>query len=151
MNWTDVVEALSGFGVFCATILGFYFVVRQIRLIDQQLKLVERTLQADTNTQLCSQSLQILAHLSDKPYLYDYFYNFKSLEPNDPHKVEVLCLCEMIANYSDLVALQLSNMPPEVQTRWSRFITDTLAASPALREHLHRYRLWYSDELLKLL
>lgn len=138
MNWIDVVEALSGVGA----IVGLYFVLRQI-------KLVERTLQADTNTQLCAQSLQILAHLSEKAHLYDYFYNSKSLEPNDPNKVEVLCLCEMIANYSDLVALQLSNMPPEVKRPWSRFITDTLASSPALREHLDRYPLWYSPELAK--
>ena len=143
MEWPSELEAISTTLIFLATAVGFVFVVRQIRLL-------ERTIKADANGRLSDQSIPILSFIANKPHLYEYFYASKPLVVDDPNRVEVVCVCEMIANYSDLVVSTLPDLEPRVRQRWVRFITDTAANSPAFREHMVRHRLWYSDELLAL-
>lgn len=144
MAWTDSVQAITAVGTLLATGFGFVYVVRQIRL-------VRRSLLAQGNTGLSEQSLTIMSFIAEHPATYDYLYNNKRLTDGDRHRVQVLCLCEMVANYCDMTVAVLPDLDPTVAERWRRFITDTLSCSPTLREHLQQRRLWYSDDLLALL
>lgn len=144
MMWTDVVQAVAAVGTLLATMFGFVYVARQI-------KLVRRGLNAQANAGLSEQSLSILSFIAEHPETYDYLYNNKRLIEGDANAVAVQCLCEMVANYCDLVVAMLPDLAPEVVERWKRFIIDTASCSPALRNHLNHHRLWYSDELLTLL
>jgi hypothetical protein len=49
------------------------------------------------------------------------------------------------------VVSTLDDLDPEVRDRWTRFITDTLANSPALRDFIQKYRSWYPAELIQLI
>jgi hypothetical protein len=143
MIWSEL-EAISTLLIFLATAGGFGFVYRQIRIL-------ERTIKLDADGRLSEQSLSILSFIADRPHLYEYFYASKRLDENDPQRAEVACVCEMIANYSDLVVAALPNLKPDVRKRWECFIIDTAANSPSLREHVSRYRQWYSDGLSALI
>jgi hypothetical protein len=92
-SWTDATQAFASCASLLVTILGFIFVVHGIRQ-------VERNIRSDTNAGLCNQSIEILNALISKPECYPFFYDNKPLADNDPHRVEILCLAEMIANYS---------------------------------------------------
>ena len=140
-KWTDVVQALAALGGLLVTLGGFLFVIRQVMLI-------ERTIRKDTNTSLCAQSIEILKEMAKCPQCYACFYDNAPLPEDEKVRVEVLCICEMIANYLDNVALQRDNLPEPLWERWSCFIRDTLVGSQVIQEHFRKFRNWYSPELI---
>jgi hypothetical protein len=125
-------------------VAGFVFVIRQIR----QQALATR---GDTYTNLCGLSYEILKLMAERPHLYAYFYERKELLDADPHRVEVLCCCEMIANYCDNTALQRENIPIHIWRRWRNFVREQIAMSIVLQEFLMEYREWYSPDVGHLL
>lgn len=143
-NWAEQVLAITATITLLVTMVGFVFIARQITLL-------KRAAQSDANGRLSEQSLSILGFIADHPHVYDYLYASKPLHSLDEHRVDVLCACEMIANYADLVVCTLSDIAPATRSRWTRFITDTSASSPAFKEFMTNHRLWYSDALLALL
>jgi hypothetical protein len=140
-KWTDIMQALATLGVLLVTLAGFLFVIRQVRQI-------ERTIRKDTNTSLCAQSIEILKEMAKCPQCYPCCYENAPLPEDEKVRVEVLCICEMIANYLDNVALQHDNLPQPVWERWRSFIRDTLAGSQVIQEHFRKFRNWYSPELI---
>lgn len=125
-------------------VVGFYFVIRQIR----QQALATR---GDTYTNLCGLSYDILRMMTERPHLYPYFYERKSLAEAGEHRVEVLCCCEMIANYCDNTALQRENIPDHVWQRWRNFVREQIALSVVLQDFMREYRAWYSPEVGEIL
>jgi hypothetical protein len=125
-------------------VVGFYFVIRQIR----QQALATR---GDTYTNLCSLSYDILRMMAERPHLYPYFYERKPLTEAGEHRVEVLCCCEMIANYCDNTALQRENIPDHVWQRWRNFVREQIALSIVLQDFMREYRAWYSPEVGEIL
>jgi hypothetical protein len=125
-------------------VVGFYFVIRQIR----QQALATR---GDTYTNLCSLSYDILRMMAERPHLYPYFYERKPLTEAGEHRVEVLCCCEMIANYCDNTALQRENIPDHVWQRWRNFVREQIALSVVLQDFMREYRAWYSPEVAEIL
>jgi hypothetical protein len=144
MDWPAKVQAIAGVLSLLSLLFGFVLVV-------WQLSLLKRTLRSDTNARLSEQSLAILAYMADRPHLYDYLYASKPLGESDECRVQVLCLCEMVANYSGLVVSIMDDLDADVRARWRSFITDTLASSPALRDFIQKYRSWYPSQLVDLL
>ncbi|MFM1936521.1 MAG: hypothetical protein RI990_1480 [Planctomycetota bacterium] len=125
-------------------VVGFYFVIRQIR----QQALATR---GDTYTNLCGLSYDILRMMAERPHLYPYFYERKPLAEAGEHRVEVLCCCEMIANYCDNTALQRENIPDHVWQRWRNFVREQIALSVVLQDFMREYRAWYSPEVGEIL
>jgi hypothetical protein len=125
-------------------VAGFYFVIGQIR----QQALATR---GETYASLCGLSYEILRMLADRPHLYAYFYEGKPLDEAGEHRIEVLCCCEMIANYCDNTALQRENIPDHVWQRWRNFIREQLALSVVLHDFMQQYRDWYSPEVGEIL
>ena len=125
-------------------IVGFYFVIKQIT----QQALATK---GETYTSLCGLSYEILKLIFDHPYLYDYIYLNKKLEPESDHRVQVLMCCEMIANYCDNVTLQRENIPDHIWQRWKNFIREQLQASHELKEFMNDYKSWYSPEMIAIL
>jgi len=119
MNWPATVQAIAAAVTALVSIVGFVMVITQLILL-------KRATKSDTNGRLSEQSLEIIAYIADHPYLYDYLYASKPLSEADNHKVEVLCLCEMVANYCGFVVATLKDIDYKSRDRWLRFITDTL-------------------------
>ena len=137
----DVMVSLVGITV---NVIGFFFVIRQIR----QQALATR---GETYASLCGLSYDILRLLAERPHLYAYFYEGKPLSEAGNHRVEVLCCCEMIANYCDNTALQRENIPDHVWQRWRCFVREQVTMSVVLQDFLREYRQWYSPELGQIL
>ena len=134
---TEQVVAVLGILV---NVVGFAFVVRQIR----QQTLATR---GETYASLCGLSYDILRLMTERPYLYPYFYEARPLSETDAHRVEVLCCCEMIANSCDNTVLQRENIPNHIWQRWRRFVREQVRMSVVLQDYLGTYRSWYSPEL----
>jgi hypothetical protein len=128
----------------CVNVCGFYFVIRQIR----QQALATR---GETYTNLCGLSYEILRMMAERPHLYPYFSERKPLAEAGERRVEVLCCCEMIANYCDNTALQRENIPDHVWQRWRNFIVEQIRLSVVLQDFMTEYKAWYSPEVGEIL
>ena len=137
-------ENLLTLAAILVNVVGFFFVVRQIR----QQALATR---GETYANLCGLSYDILRLMAERPHLYAYFYEGKPLADAVAHRVEVLCCCEMIANNCDNTALQRENIPHPVWLRWRHFVREQIAMSDVLRDFLQQYRNWYSPEIGEIL
>jgi hypothetical protein len=138
------VDTILAVVAIAVNVVGFYFVIRQIR----QQALATR---GDTYTNLCGLSYDILRMMAERPHLYPYFYERKPLAEAGEHRVEVLCCCEMIANYCDNTALQRENIPDHVWQRWRNFVREQIALSIVLQDFMREYRAWYSPEVGEIL
>jgi hypothetical protein len=138
------VDTILAVVAIAVNVVGFYFVIRQIR----QQALATR---GDTYTNLCGLSYDILRMMAERPHLYPYFYERKPLAEAGEHRVEVLCCCEMIANYCDNTALQRENIPDHVWQRWRNFVREQIALSTVLQDFMREYRAWYSPEVGEIL
>jgi hypothetical protein len=56
----------------------------------------------------------------------------------------------MFGDLMELVVLDLNQLSESVRDRWAQFVSDTYAASPAVREYLSQFGHWYSPKLLDL-
>lgn len=138
-----VENLLASVAIF-VNVVGFVLVIRQIR----QQALATR---GDTYTNLCGLSYDILRMMAERPSLYPYFYERKPLAEAGENRIEVLCCCEMIANYCDNTTLQRENIPDHVWRRWRNFISQQIAMSVVLADFLREYRDWYSPEIGEIL
>jgi hypothetical protein len=124
----SIVSALAAIG-------ALFFVIINIWLLN-------RTLSANINSTLLQDSIEIIKYVSNRTHRYDYFYNAKRLNLDDTYKIEVLCACEMLANYCNLVLVTLNTLEANERAHWQRFVQTTLAKSPQLRAFIDTYRTW---------
>jgi hypothetical protein len=140
-NWAEILQAISSGGTLLVAIAGITFVVWQIRQVD-------RSVRSNTHERLTNESLDILRFLADHPSTYDYFYGGKPIPAQDDNTLKYAT--EMIANYLEHVVMQMETLPTEMQKTWRSFVRDQYARSPIIRDHLFRFREWYSPKLLKM-
>jgi hypothetical protein len=90
---------------------------------------------------------------AENPELRPYFYDKKELSEAETEleRLKVLSTAEMVSGFMELVALQLSEQPAEIQPRWKAYIVDGYNSSVVLREHLATCTAWYADDFLHLL
>jgi hypothetical protein len=141
---TSTIANLLAVASIAVNMVGFYFVIRQIR----QQALATR---GETYTNLCGLSYEILQMMASRPHLDPCFYERKPLADAGEHRVEVLCCCEMIANYCDNTALQRENIPDHVWQRWRNFIVEQIRLSVVLQDFMTEYKGWYSPEVGEIL
>jgi hypothetical protein len=112
-----------------AAVVGFGFIIINICVLN-------RTLRSNINGNLLQQSIGILKYIADKPYLYDYLYSDKSLSDTDPHKVEVLCLCEMALARESLLdsPMEGAGFEPSVPAKRRWFSLELSGLTPSVRE-----------------
>jgi hypothetical protein len=85
----------------------------------------------------------------DRPELYPYFYNCKPLAAGDTLYTTVRSAGMMYLDVFDIVSSQNTIFKTnwENPELWNRWIVDTFAHSPALRDLLRNYSHWYGPRL----
>ena len=138
-----------GGGVIGAVVGGVF----ALKAAKRQVEVMLQQSRGDVNERLYSQSLVIMRFFAENPEVRPYFYDNKDLgrAENELEKLKVLSTAEMVAGFMELVALQLSEQPAEIQPRWKAYIVDAYNSSPVLREHLSTCTPWYADDFLRIL
>lgn len=137
VSWTDAIGAVAS--IF--TVLG-------VGLVIVQMFMLRKAVRRDASARLSEQSLSILAFIGERPDLYPYLYQAKPHGTLSSDKQAALfCVCEMIANYAEMMIEEFGAFETPEQKCWRAFFFDTLAKSPAFREFLARHSHWYSSRL----
>lgn len=131
-----------------STVLLYGFSVYYIWL---QLKAVALTGQANVSERLASQSIDILRHVAQSPRLYEYFYENKALQEDEPDRTAVLCSVEIMANFLEHITLQRESLPKASREAWMLYVRDHYNASKAVRDFITQHKDWYADVFLTFL
>src|SRR6266436_10244500 len=146
-----IIAAIAGvLGVILGAVIGGVFALKATK---RQIEVMMVSARGDVNERLYNQSLQIMRFFAENPSLRPYFADNRDLSTceNELEKCRVLSTVEMVAGFMELVALQLSEQPAEIQPRWKAYIVDGFNSSVVLREHLSTCTAWYADDFLSLL
>jgi hypothetical protein len=96
----------------------------------------------------------------ERPHLRKYFYEGTPLKPTDPHYAEAEAVAEKLLDVMEHLVWQPELFPDlylhwkgpgKIKWKmWKRYIVDTLASSPLLRDYLKKRKSWYVPELHRL-
>ncbi len=146
-----IIAAVAGvLGVILGAVIGGVFALKATK---RQVEVMLLQSRGDVNERLYNQSLEIMRFFAENPELRPYFYDNKELREaeSELERLKVLSTAEMVSGFMELVALQLSEQPAEIQPRWKAYIVDGFNSSVVLREHLSTCTAWYADDFLSLL
>ena len=131
-------------------VIGGVFALKAAK---RQVEVMLRQSRGDVNERLYNQSLEIMRFFAENPELRPYFYDNKELSSaeSELEKLKVLSATEMVSGFMELVALQLSEQPADIQPRWQAYIVDGYNSSAVLRDHISTCTSWYADDFLRLL
>jgi hypothetical protein len=147
LDWTEVwttyatiASALSSLVVAVVAIIGAVYVPRQF-------KQVERSIRGSTYERLTNESFEVIKFLASRPNSYPYFYEHKEIDHDNPDLEFILYAAEVVSNFLEHVMLEKKNMTGLDWKVWEKTVLDSCDRSPALRDHLRKYRDWYIPEL----
>jgi len=137
-------------GGIMGAVVGGVFALKAAK---RQVEVMLLQARGDVNERLYNQSLTIMCFFAEHPEVRPYFYDNKDLSTaeSELEKLRVLSTAEMVAGFMELVALQLTEQPEDIQPRWKAYIVDAYNSSPVLRDHLSTCTPWYADDFLRLL
>ncbi len=140
MRWTEIAQAIGSIVSGVVGLVGFMVVTYQLI----QLKIAVRS---ETHARLYDQAQQVIGILVSRPELRPYFYDNKSIGPDNELHGIVMTYAEMTADYLEHIAVQKKTLPPEVWEKWVPYIRDRYKSSEVLRNYFSVHSAEYSDEL----
>ena len=99
---------------------------------------------------LSSQMREVLTIFKDYPELRPYFYENKTLEPEDPQYDRALIVAEYCFDLFEHVVQKRRKMSAELWKTWKYYIQRIYGGSPILQAFIAEYRHMYTDDVLVL-
>jgi hypothetical protein len=138
--WTDIVQAIGSIGTILAAVIGFIFVIKQLRQ-------VETTLRKDAIELLYERAFAIQNILLNESELRPYFFENAPV-PSDPMIMAKLeTYSEMVFDFYELIIDETHFMSSGLSQPWKYYLKDLYSRSPFLRRHLDMNQEWYSQAL----
>ncbi|GJL90801.1 hypothetical protein [Hyphococcus sp.] len=140
---TETLEAYVAAGGLAVTIVGFAFIIVQIRQI-------ERSVRSGAQAAIYTQAADFRSHLVAYPELRPLFFDGADIDQTHPDFSRALTLAELFLNYLEQIAVQGGNFDGGDRRAWESFVRLTLAASPIMKRRLEENKSAYSVHLRKL-
>lgn len=130
-------------------IIGFYFIVRQIKQVNSSIK-------SNTNNSLYSLTIDINKFLIENPNLRPYFYGDaegKQLDYdfNHPHFHQIETLADIYITFWEYIFEERNNLGEELFRTWEKWIQDIYNKSPAIQKHIRTSKKWYKKSFVQSL
>lgn len=142
-SWTDIGSAVGQLASAFISLVGFYFVFKQIKQTNKNLRQSNHTAIYSINTEI----YKFFAEHSD---LRPYFHEGKPLAPDDVNRNRVLSLSELLADFFEYVLVEKDSLAPEIREPWKNYIKNIYVNSSAFRGYIHANTAMYSAELLSV-
>jgi hypothetical protein len=144
--WATVVQAT-------VSVVGFLFVLGQLKLVRLQLRLVRRNIRGTTQDSLYAHYTEVCKLFLDKPDLRPYFYDKKpkpiSCLVDRPYlNEEIDAASEMILGLIEHAIMQRKNLPDDSWSHcWQPYAKERVEKSPTIQKFYTDNKRWYAQEL----
>jgi hypothetical protein len=135
-------------GAVVGALASGYFALRAAQ---GQIEAMMQQVRGSVSDRLYETNRTLLEYLGNYPALRPYFYDNRPLaDCREDDRNRAMVIAGMFGDLMELVVLDLNQLSESVRDRWAQFVSDTYAASPAVREYLSQFGHWYSPKLLDL-
>ena len=137
VKWTEVAQL----GV---TILGFLTVIYQMWRVG-------RSTAGNTYASLYGEYMDVCKLFLKTPRLRPYFYNSATVgadvSADDPLRIEIETMCELMTGLLEHAALQQVNIPGDIwEECWEKYTNERYNDSPAMRSYWDRNQHLYAKK-----
>ena len=142
-NWTDVLQGIGSLASAIISLFGFYFLWRQIKQTNVNLRQSDHTAVYSINT-------SIYKFFAENSEIRPYFYDRKHLSVDDENRNKVLCAAELIADFFEYIMLEKNSLAPDIRDPFKNYIKMIYSNSYAFREFIDTHKHQYSSKLLRM-
>ena len=135
----DWIEIAQGIGAY-AGIVGIYFIWRQIKQTNKNLK-------QSNHAAMYSLNSEIYRVFIDYPKLRPFFLKGKELGRKKKTRNRVFSLAELLADHFEYVLLEKDLRSENIYEPWSNYMINIYTKSSAFREFMKKNQHLYSKEL----
>jgi hypothetical protein len=139
-EWYDIAQGVGAIASAVISLGGFYFVYRQIKQTNDNLRQSNHTAIYSINTDLYK-------FLADNSHLRPYFYDNKKVE--EEHRSQVFSVCELLADFFEFILVEENSLSEEIRKPWANYRRMIYRNSPAFRRFLHENSEQYCDKMLR--
>lgn len=139
--WADAFQGLGTVAGALISLLGFAFVIRQMRYTRQ-------AIETQTQAQIYNMGLDAYQTLIAHPELGVYFYGEARLPVDETERYRVFAAFEIFCDYFEYIILQKGSVSEDVRDSWMRYMTALFRRSPAMREFIEGRRDQYTPQFI---
>lgn len=140
-DWTEIAQGVGSLASAIISLLGFYFLYRQISQTNENLR-------QSNHTAIYSINTEIYKFFAENSELRPYFHENKPLNESDKNKV--LSISELLGDFFEFIIVEKDSLAPEIKQPWLNYMKKIYANSPGFRLFIHDNKEQYSEELLSV-
>lgn len=141
MSSLEIAQLIGPLGAPAVTLLGFLFVI-------QQLRIGRRSMEAQARGLIYQLSNSVYKLFVDRPMLRPYFYDNMPIPTTEPQRSEVLGAAELLCDYFEHIHFTDKQLATELRDAWSAYMRMLYKSSEALRQFLDGMDSQYSPAFL---
>ncbi len=150
-SFTDKVQAYAAVVGIIVTIVGFIFLIVEIKHTKLALEISESSLTAATHERLLLHNLEMHKIMLAHPEIRSYYYEGKKLEtkkePEDQTYNLVNTTSEAFADFFEHVSFQLDTMDESHRRAWKKYGMNIFCDSFVLRKFMKENEDWYHGKV----
>jgi hypothetical protein len=143
-SWTEVCQAVASLAGVVLSLVGFLFVILQLR---QNQQATDR----QTHAIVYQLNQEIYSLLVNHPDLRPYFYENEKIPCDEPIRSKVLAAAEMICDMFEYIVLNDKSLGKEIRKGWMSYMRRMYQENQCLPEFLSIASAQYSDDFLSVL
>jgi hypothetical protein len=140
-HWADAFQGLGTVAAALISLLGFVFVIRQLRYTRQ-------AIETQTQAQIYSMGLEAYKIMIEHPELGRYFYDNAPLPQSGTERHKACSVFELFCDYFEYIILQKGAVSEDVRASWMRYMEHLFQSSVAMREFVAGRKHQYTPQFL---
>lgn len=140
-HWADAFQGLGTMAGALISLLGFIFVIRQLRYTHQ-------AIESQTQAQIYNMGLEVYKMIVEHPELGQYIYEAAPLPAAGPERHKAFSAFELFCDYFEYIVLQEGTVADDVRASWMRYMHMMFRRSVALQEFINERREQYTPQFL---
>lgn len=130
-NWTQVAQAISSIIAAGASVIGFIFLILQLRKISTSIK-------SQNHAAIYQTSVELNKILLDNPKFIPYFFENKEMDENDPDFKKLQLAATIATDFYEYVFTEKNNMDVNMRNSWMEYIQEAYSNSVFIRSHIEQ-------------
>jgi hypothetical protein len=141
-SWIELIKAFGPIIGALISLLGFIFLIRQIRLN-------RLSLENQTRSSIYQLSYNVYRLFIEHPDLRPYFYDGKALPESEPERSKVLAAAELLTDFFESIVHSSHIIDPDLRGTWFRYMQDTYRHNPVFQDYIETRGDHYTKVLHK--
>ncbi len=141
-SWIELVKAFGPIIGALVSLLGFTFLIRQVRLN-------RLSLENQTRSSIYQLSYSVYRLFIEHPDLRPYFYDGKPSPESEPERSKVLAAAELLTDFFESIVHSAHIIEPDLRSTWFKYMEDIYRYSPVFHDYIETRGEHYTKVLHK--